>query len=146
MTFCRVSPLYEKGLTKYILWQKYNFDTLHVCPWDSQGWRHYCFQVVCPSGLCPSGHSCDHEISRALWEIFLKLCTNVHSDSRMNFIYFEGHRSKVKATAASCGPHLRTWNKHRSKPLTTSLDQRTFTFGGQRSVSLWTKIFWAQGF
>lgn len=114
-------------------------DTLHACPWDSRGWKLYRFPVV-----SLSGNSCDHENSRAIWEIFLTLCTSVHSGSMMNFIYFEGHMSKVRVTAASCRPHLRTWN--RLWPKTTSFDQKNFTFGSQRLVSLWTEIFWAQGY
>lgn len=89
-SFCGSSPSLCR-LPKFMQICRLNF----VGPLER---HHLCFMIVC---LCQSPGRC---ISMTLWGVSFKLCTNVNSDSKMNWLKFGGQRSKVKVTAASCGP------------------------------------------
>lgn len=106
------------------------------------GWQYFyalCFPVVCPSSVCTHGHlAIVNAISQEHSEgFFFKLCKNVHSNSRMTRFDFQGHRLKVKVTAASCVSHLRRWNEFRSNALTISFDQKIFV----HFWHIWHKLY-----
>lgn len=68
------------------------------------GLKALCF-VVCPSICC--FHPYLHQSGPFLWvQYLMNALGNVNFDSRMNWLDFWGHRSKVKVTLAVCSYHI----------------------------------------
>lgn len=94
----------------------------------------------CQKALCYIMFSCKHVILSMCWGIFfLKLWTNVHSDSRMSWLDFGDNRPKFNVILASCVPRKKR-NSDQSHWL-LSVD-----FNLWHPKSLWTEILWAQFF
>ena len=80
-------------------------------------------------------------ISRTLRGILSKLCTNVHSDSKMNWIVFGGYATEVKVTLVSCLTHL----GHKKRSLIAAIDSWCWSELWRDFCSVFPQTYiWAQ--